>query len=61
MRPLFVLSVFIVSFFACSTEENKPAGVIPQAHKDAIERAEGVEDVLKKQERDIRQRMNEEG
>ena len=43
---LALMALCITSVMACSSNE-EPTGVIPQGHLDAMDKAKGVEDVLK--------------
>lgn len=56
-----VMLITLLSVLACSdTEKKKPAGVIPESQLQALEKARGVEDELKKQHEELRKKLDEE-
>jgi ABC-type transporter MlaC component len=59
MKTLMILTVVMASLFACSAEQSEPTGVIPQAQKDALEKAKNVEEMLKKQADESRKKIEE--
>lgn len=59
MRTLLSSFLVLASLIACGEKNESAHGVIPQAQKDALEKARGVEDVLKEQELQMRKRVDE--
>jgi hypothetical protein len=63
LMPLKSLMVLITLLGVAScpdTEKAKPAGVIPEAQLQALEKARGVENELKKQHEELREKLDEE-
>ncbi len=45
------------SIFACSSGSKEPTGVLPEAHKQALKKAEQVEDVMQNREQALRETL----
>lgn len=61
MKWLIVLALVASGVTACSSGQEEPTGVIPQAQLDALEKAKGVEDAMKRQAEDLQKRVDEGG
>lgn len=60
LKNLMVL-ITLLGVASCSdTEKTKPAGVIPEAQLQALEKARRVENELKKQHEELREKLDEE-
>lgn len=56
---LIVISMVCLVVSACSNDETRPAGGIPEAQLKALEKAGAVEDKLKKQHEELRKELDE--
>ena len=57
MKVVFICSILIL--FSCSSKEEQPTGVIPDAQLKALEKAQEVENLLKQQDETLRKKIEE--